>query len=149
VSGIIEKANTEAFSLIQHDETSTMDRTMIALVKLKFVSAALLVAAIAGCSQQRQSPQDLKEQTAKATATLKSDAKAGAEGVREGWNRDKGPVDLNSASKEQLVAAGLTSSEADRVIAGRPYNEPADVVTRHILSKAEYDKIAERITAGK
>ena len=41
----------------------------------------------------------------------------------------------------------MTSAEADRVIAGRPYSEPGELVTRHIVSKAEYDKIADRVTA--
>ena len=82
-----------------------------------------------------------------ATAEAKSDAKAVADGIREGWNRNQ-PLDLNSASKEQLVSLpGMTSAEADRVIAGRPYGEPGELVTKHIVSKAEYDKIAERVTA--
>lgn len=109
----------------------------------------LLAAGIAGCTQQQQqSPQDLKERTAKETAALKSDAKAVAQGIREGWNRDD-TVDLNSASKADLVKVGLTSSEADRVIAGRPYNEPSEVVTKHIVPRADYDKVANRIIAKK
>jgi hypothetical protein len=35
------------------------------------------------------------------------------------------------------------------VIAGRPYNEAGDMVTRRIMPKAEYDKIADRVTAKK
>jgi hypothetical protein len=34
-------------------------------------------------------------------------------------------------------------------LTGRPYNEPGEVVTRHIMPKAEYDKIADRVTAKK
>jgi DNA uptake protein ComE-like DNA-binding protein len=44
---------------------------------------------------------------------------------------------------------GTTDAEADRVIAGRPYDEPSDLVKRHILSKSEYDKIADQVTARK
>jgi DNA uptake protein ComE-like DNA-binding protein len=113
------------------------------------VLTILLLAALVGCTQQQQSPQDLKEKTAEATATAKSDAKAVADGIREGWNRNK-QLDLNSASRNQLVSLpGMTSGEADRVIAGRPYNDPDDLVTRHILPKAEYDKIADQVTAKK
>jgi hypothetical protein len=35
------------------------------------------------------------------------------------------------------------------VIAGRPYNDTVEVVTRHIMPKTEYDKIADRVTAKK
>jgi competence protein ComEA len=110
------------------------------------IPAVLLLGALAACNQQ-QSPQDLREQTAKATAEIKSDAKAMAQGVREGWNRNK-PLDLNTATKDQLVSLpDMTESQADRVIAGRPYDSPNDLVKRHILPKAEYDKIADQVTA--
>jgi DNA uptake protein ComE-like DNA-binding protein len=110
------------------------------------IPAILLLVALVACNQQ-QSPQELREQTAKATAEIKSDAKAMAQGVREGWNRNK-PLDLNTATKDQLVSLpDMTESQADRVIAGRPYNDPSDLVKRHILPKAEYDKIADQVTA--
>lgn len=110
------------------------------------VAAIFLLGTLAGCAP-RQDPQDLKEKTAQATAEVKRDAKAVAEGIREGWSRDK-PLDLNSATKEQLVTLpGMTSAEAGRVIAGRPYEKPEDMVKRRIMSKIEYDKIAERVTA--
>jgi competence protein ComEA len=57
---------------------------------------------------------------------------------------------LNTATKDQLLSLpGVTAAQADRVIAGRPYNEPGEVVTRRIMPKAEYDKIADRVTAKK
>jgi competence protein ComEA len=115
---------------------------------LYFRSVLTLVAVICciACTAN-QNPQDLKEKTAQTTAELKRDAKAVAAGVREGWSRDK-PLDLNSASKEQLLTLpGMTAAEADRVIAGRPYQQPEDLVTRRIMPKSEYDKIADRLKA--
>jgi hypothetical protein len=35
------------------------------------------------------------------------------------------------------------------VIAARPYNKLGDVVTQRIMPKAEYDKIADRLSAKK
>jgi competence protein ComEA len=110
------------------------------------VSSILLLIALAGCTKPQNS-QELKEQTAQATAEMKRDAKAVAAGIREGWSRDK-PLNLNVATKEQLLSLpGMTEAEADRVIAERPYNEPGELVTRRILSKAEYEKISDRVTA--
>jgi competence protein ComEA len=114
--------------------------------RFRAVPTFLLLAALAACTQ-KQSPQELQQQTARATAEAKSDVKAVAQGIREGWNRDR-PLDLNVATKEQLVSLpGVTEAEAERMVAGRPYNEPGDLVTRHIMSKSEYDKIADRVTA--
>ena len=122
------------------------------LIKINFLRCrnvfTLLLAALAGCTQQQNS-QDLKEQTAQATAEVKRDAKAVVAGISEGWSRDK-PLDLNTGTKEQLLSLpGVTAAEADRVIAGRPYSEPGEVVTRRIMTKVEYDKIADRVTAKK
>ena len=55
------------------------------IVTYAYVFAILLLAALVGCTQQQQSPQELREKTAQATAEAKSDAKAVAEGIREGW----------------------------------------------------------------
>lgn len=102
---------------------------------------------LAGCTSQQQDPQQLKEKTAEATATLKRDAKAVAEGVREGWSQDK-PLDLNHSTKDQLMALpGVSPADADRVIEGRPYSNPNELLARHIVSKTEYDRISDRITA--
>jgi competence protein ComEA len=102
---------------------------------------------MAGCTRQQQNPDELREKTAQATATLKTNVKAVAEGVREGLHRDK-PLDLNEATKEQLLTLpGITNLRADRVIAGRPYAKSEDLVSKHILSAAEYDRIKDRVTA--
>ena len=116
------------------------------ILKYRQFSLVLLLATVVGCTQ-KQSPQELQEKTAEATAQAKNDAKAVAEGVRQGWNRDK-TLDLNTATKEQLLSLpGVTEAEADRIIAGRPHSTSSEVVTRGIMSKTEYDKLADRITA--
>lgn len=108
--------------------------------------AIALLCGLSACTTN-QNPQELKEKTARATAELKVDAKAVAAGVREGWSRDK-PLDINSATREQLSSLpGVTDAEADSIIASRPYDDPAQLVTRHILPKIKYDKIADRLKA--
>jgi len=111
-----------------------------------FAGAILLLASLVSCVQP-DNPQDLKEKTAKATENAKRDAKAVAEGIREGWSRDK-PLNLNTATKDQLASLpGITSAEADRIIAERPYREPDELVSRHILPKSKYDRIADLVKA--
>lgn len=105
---------------------------------------------LAGCTTEdrRQSSDDLREKTAETTAEVKRDAKSVAEGVKEGWSRDKQRVDLNNASRDELVATGLTRAQSDHVIEHRPYSSPRELVTKHVLSDDEYREIEPRVRTG-
>ncbi len=122
------------------------------LVLLLFVAAGCLV--LNGCTScySKPSPDQVKENTAQATAALKSDAKAVVGGVIEGLRRptpDK-PIDLNTGSKGSLQSLpGISDVEADRIVAARPYTSTRQLVDRRILSRDAYDKIADRITVNK
>jgi DNA uptake protein ComE-like DNA-binding protein len=94
----------------------------------------------------------VKENTAEATAALKSNAKAVASGVVEGLRRPTAekPIDINSGSKGSLKSLpGVSDSDADRIVAGRPYTSTRELVERRILSRDTYDKIADRLTVKK
>lgn len=133
---------------MKHQTRPQKEADKMDFLRYRYVASLLLLAALTGCTQQQSSP-DLKEQTAQATAAVKRDAQEVVAGIREGWSQDK-PLDLNIATKEQLLSLpGVTVAQAGRVIAGRPYGEPRDMVTRHIMPKTEYDKISDRVTAKK
>jgi competence protein ComEA len=79
---------------------------------------------------------------------MRRDAKAMAEGVKEGMGREK-TVNINKASRQDLLnLPGITEHQADRIIAERPYGNANDLVTRHVIPQAEYDKIRDRVIAG-
>ncbi|HME32397.1 MAG TPA: helix-hairpin-helix domain-containing protein [Terriglobales bacterium] len=111
--------------------------------------ALILIACCAGCNSKPASPDEVRQKTAEATAELKDNAKAVAQGVREGLTRpssDK-PLDLNSASKSKLTSLpGITDDAADRIIAARPYSDVHQLLDRRIISRDEYNKIADSIT---
>ncbi|HWH60951.1 MAG TPA: helix-hairpin-helix domain-containing protein [Terriglobales bacterium] len=115
-----------------------------------FQRASLLLFTLVFCvACTHQNPQDLKEKTAHATAELKRDAKAIASGVHEGWSQYK-TLDVNTATREQLLTLpGITPADADRITAGRPYDTPEDLVTRHIIPKKKYDRISDLLKVKK
>jgi DNA uptake protein ComE-like DNA-binding protein len=115
----------------------------------KFTAPLLTFVAIllTGCTQRQQTPEEIRQKTAETTAELKNDTKAVVEGVKQGLHGDK-PVDLNKASKDDLLRLpGIDNQRADRIIASRPYGEPEQLVSRHVLTEAQYDKIKDHVVA--
>src|SRR5450432_1722067 len=112
-------------------------------MKIRLMITAWIGLAIASglACAPNQSPDQIREKTAEATSALKRDTKAVAEGVKEGLS-SKQSVDLNKASKDDLSALpGVSSKQADRIIAERPYATTHQLVTRHILSADEYAQV--------
>lgn len=105
---------------------------------------------LVGCStdDHKQNADELREKTAETTAALKRNAKSVAEGVKEGWSRDKERIDLNTATREELVSTGLTRTQSDHVIEHRPYDSPHGLLTKHVLSEDEYKQIEPHVKAG-
>src|SRR5579885_1458466 len=53
-------------------------------------------------------------------------------------------VDINSASTADLkTLPGMTDADAAKIVQGRPYKDPADLVSKKILSDSEYAKIKD------
>jgi competence protein ComEA len=94
-------------------------------------SAALLLVAAAGATTKAPSP---------APSTAPAASSAAAVTIK--------PVDINSASKAQLMSLpGIGDAEAKKIIAGRPFRSKARLVADNILSQAAYNALKGRIVA--
>jgi len=103
----------------------------------------------AGCTQKQQNSGELRRETAHATSVIKQDVKAVAQGVHDGLRSDH-VLNLNEASKNELLdLPGVTAARAGRIITSRPFGSTNELVTRRILSEADYDRIKDRIRVGK
>jgi DNA uptake protein ComE-like DNA-binding protein len=131
---------------------------------LAFV-CAFLILGIPGCSSNQQDQQErdakTRDEVAKATEeagkkvgqaaeSAAQEARAAAQGVRDGWKNSQSqhpPVDLNSATERELRdLPGITPPDARKIIAGRPYSDPHDLLSKGILSDTEYQRIRDRTT---
>ncbi|HTD57203.1 MAG TPA: helix-hairpin-helix domain-containing protein [Silvibacterium sp.] len=140
---------------------------------LAALALTLCIAWLVGCTNNNtpQSDQQLKDQAAKTTEQVKqgaqqaaADAKVAAAnaerkvddiaaGVKEGMHSDakpspSGTVDINSATATQLESLpGITGARANRIIDNRPYSSPHDLVSKGVISEAEYSRISAKVVA--
>ena len=57
-------------------------------------------------------------------------------------------TDINSASKEELQKLpGVGDATADKIIAGRPFKTKAELLSKGIVTKAEFAKISAHVIA--
>jgi DNA uptake protein ComE-like DNA-binding protein len=112
---------------------------------------AIWLLGLSGCTScsKEQSPEDIREKTANATAKIKSDTVAVAKGIKDGITRPK-TVDINSAPKTELNSLpGVSDAIADKIIDSRPYDNTDQLVTKRVISADEYDKIKDRVAVKK
>jgi len=130
---------------------------------------------LGGCTAQQPDNAKVQRDAAQATETAKQDTKqlaantkqalqtaentvdAAADGVKQGIKSNTAPassdgktpagkIDLNSATHDQLAALpGIDGPKADAIIAGRPYDSPRGVVSKGILTPAQYHRIAPEV----
>ncbi|HZD47658.1 MAG TPA: helix-hairpin-helix domain-containing protein [Silvibacterium sp.] len=144
---------------------------------LSGLTALAVTICFAGCNNNSTPPSDqqLKQDAAKTTEQVKqgaqeaaADAKVAAAnaerkvddiaaGVKEGLHGDttpsagvtpSGAININSASASQLESLpGVSGARAQRIIDNRPYTSPHDLVSKGVVSEAEYSRISGRIVA--
>jgi DNA uptake protein ComE-like DNA-binding protein len=122
-------------------------RGMIVVLTL-VVGSLMTLTACTGCGQQK-SPEEIQRETASATAKLKQDTVAVAKGIKDGVTRPK-TVDINSASDSELTnTLGVSNEVANKIVAGRPYDNTDQLVTKRVITNAEYDRIKDKIAVKK
>lgn len=117
---------------------------------MKWTAFALFaMLGLAGCRPAPKTPDQIRQDTANATGTAVRDTKAVAQGIVEGLkSQAHRTVNINRASKADLeTLPGIDAAAADRIIADRPYKDSSELRSRHILSRAEYNRIATKVEA--
>lgn len=122
-------------------------------MKTMLVVGAMALFGLAGCNTQptNPTPEQIRADTAKATGEVVRDTKAVAKGIADGVKQQTDkvrPIDINRASADDLkTLPGIDDVQAQRIINDRPYDETSDLVKKHAVSKAEYDRISDKVVA--
>jgi len=121
----------------------------------RLIITTISLIALCGCDNNQKTPDQIRQDATNATnsaakvaAVAAEDAKAAVQGVQDSLNLGH-PVNINNATRDTLEALpGVDTRTADKIIDGRPYTSTSDLVGRHIVTGAEFDHIANRITAN-
>ena len=57
------------------------------------------------------------------------------------------PVDINSATVQQIEEIFEDEQLAERIVEGRPYANKRQLLTRDLITLEEYDRVKDRIVA--
>lgn len=59
----------------------------------------------------------------------------------------KKQLDINSASEDEMVSIGIEKAAAKKIVESRPYRSKAELVSRQLLTKVQYDKLKDSLVA--
>ena len=61
--------------------------------------------------------------------------------------QSKKQLDINSASEEEMIAIGIEKAAAKKIVEARPYRNKTELVSKQLLTRAQYDKLKDLIIA--
>ena len=61
--------------------------------------------------------------------------------------QSKKQLDINTASEEEMVSIGIEKAAAKKIVEARPYRNKTELVSRQLLSRAQYDKLKDSLVA--
>lgn len=115
------------------------------IIQSALIAAVLLLSASLSFAVENK-PGTATETKAIGKAKVTSDKGAGATKAKAAAKVKL--VDINGGSKAELkTLPGVSDAEADKIIAGRPYNSKARLITRNIVSREVYENIKKLIIA--
>ncbi len=126
------------------------------MTRIRSIAALALLGTLAATGLQAQTPSPAASTTPKAAAAPTTAPTTKTAATPAGPTKPAAkpaashaaPVDLNSATREQLVALpGIGETYADAIIKARPFKSKSELVSKKVLPEAAYKKIRSMVIA--
>src|SRR3954467_8371148 len=119
---------------------------MEATMKFARLIVIAMLAVLFAPTAWAQAKKDAAPATTKTTTTTTTtDTKGTSDGKAKAGDD---LVDLNSATEDQLKALpGIGDAYSKKIIAGRPYANKAQLLSKKIVPQATYDKMKDKVIA--
>jgi DNA uptake protein ComE-like DNA-binding protein len=57
------------------------------------------------------------------------------------------PIDINTAPEEDFALVGIDKATAKKIVQARPFRSKADLVSKQLLTREQYDKVKDLLVA--
>jgi len=118
------------------------------LLALPLLAAAQGSSSSSSSDASKAAPSAASDQSAASATSQPTASHAKSSSHSSSHHSSSSKVDLNTATKEQLAKVpGLTEETADKIIAARPFKGKNELVSKKIVTEAEYKTISAHVIA--
>lgn len=116
-------------------------------MRAKFIASTVAVLLVVAATAQAQQPTGRDSSSSRNSSGRDSIQTSGSQANRDNQNSSTTPIDINTATRQQLIDAGW-GQYADGIIAGRPYTNMSELQSKNIVPSSAFDQGSRSFHTG-